>query len=171
MPVINKIAVETKKLIGSFNEKIDRLCITGMGATINNIDLYMQEFMKNTKCEILKPFFIDPTSRRIPIKEYIEVNSAIALALDGLGFINKDLNFAPLSKLDDNLDDIKNSKEEFDIHNWKEYFKEPYSLKEKVLVRAIAVLLIFIVGYSIVSTHISSKINELEQNLLKQRVN
>ena len=160
MPVINQIALETKKLLGSFNEKIDKLYITGMGATINNIDLYLQEYMKNTKCEILKPFFVDSTSNRIPIKEYIEVNSATALALDGLGFINKDLNFAPLSKLDDNIDDIKNSKEEFDIHNWKEYFKEPYSLKEKVLVRAIVVLLLFIVGYSIVSTYISSAIED-----------
>ena len=39
MPVLYKIATETNKILTSFKEKIDRVYITGMGATINNIDL------------------------------------------------------------------------------------------------------------------------------------
>jgi hypothetical protein len=74
--------------------------------------------LKHSKVEILKPFFVDPTSLNVQAKEYIEVNSAIALALDGVGCLNKDLNFAPFSKLN-NLETIVNSKEDFDIKNWK----------------------------------------------------
>ena len=40
----------------------------------------------NSKCEILKPYFIKNVNiSRENVKDYIEVNSAIALALQGLG--------------------------------------------------------------------------------------
>ena len=42
-----------------------------------------QEYLRNTHCEILKPSFINNNSK-INIKDYIEVNSAISLALQGL---------------------------------------------------------------------------------------
>ena len=128
-----------------------------MGATISNIDLYFQDFLKNIKCEILKPFFIEPTSLKVPTKEYIEVNSAIALALDGLGFMNKDLNFAPISKFDNlDIENIINSKENFDINEWK----KPFSIQEKMLARGIAVFLIGIIGFSIFGGVIASKSNK-----------
>lgn len=156
MPVLYKIASETKKLFKNFKEKIDKIYITGMGATINNIDLYFQDFFNGSKCEILKPFFINGASLKFPIKEYIEVNSAIAIALDGLGFINKDLNFAPPSKFDNiDIDSI----EEFDVKNWKELLKDPLNINEKVLVRAIAVFIIAIIGFSVLSGNIMKRIN------------
>lgn len=157
MPVIEKMAKEIKKVFNNFKEKITKVYITGMGATISNIDLYFQDYLKNVKCEILKPFFIDPGSLKVPTKEYIEVNSAIALALDGLGFMNKDLNFAPISKFDNiDIDNIMNSAEKFDINEWK----KPFSIEEKMLTRGIAVFLIAIIGFSIFSGVISSKSNK-----------
>ena len=60
--------------------KIEKVYITGTAALINNIDLYFQEYLEDTKCEILKPSFITNT-KDINIKDYIEVNSAISLAL------------------------------------------------------------------------------------------
>ena len=157
MPVIEKMAKEIKKVFNNFKEKITKVYITGMGATISNIDLYFQDYLKNVKCEILKPFFIDPGSLKVPTKEYIEVNSAIALALDGLGFMNKDLNFAPISKFDNiDIDNIMNSAEKFDINEWKKTF----SIEEKMLTRGIAVFLIAIIGFSIFSGVISSKSNK-----------
>ena len=44
MPVLYKIANETKKIINGYKEPIDKVYITGMGATINNVDIYFQEF-------------------------------------------------------------------------------------------------------------------------------
>ena len=70
---------------------INKIYITGTASAINNIDLYFEEIIGGIKCEILKPFFIDTTELKISTKEYIEVNSAIALALEGLGFANKEL--------------------------------------------------------------------------------
>lgn len=163
MPVLYKIANETKKIIGGYKEDIDKVYITGMGATINNVDIYFQEFLKHSKVEILKPFFVDPTSLNVQAKEYIEVNSAIALALDGVGCLNKDLNFAPFSKLN-NLETIVNSKEDFDIKNWKQYIKGPYTIQEKVLLRAIAVFLIATIGYMGTSGVISKKIDRQIKN-------
>lgn len=146
MPILYKIATETKKIFKNSKEKIDKVYITGMGAIINNIDLYFQDFFSGIRCEVLKPFFIDTTSLKFPIKEYIEVNSAISLALDGLGFINQDLNFSPISKFDNpDLDSI----EEFEVKNWKELLKDPLNIKEKILVRIIAVFAIAIIGFSI----------------------
>lgn len=158
MPVLNKIASEMKKVFGSYKEKINKIYITGMGATISNIDLYFQDYLKNINCEILKPFFIEPNSLKIPTKEYIEVNSAIALALDGLGYINKDLNFAPVSKFDNiEIENLLNSKENFDIKNWRELFKEPLSIQEKMIARGITAALIAIVGFSCIGGGIYSK--------------
>lgn len=150
MPVLNKIAIEMKKVFSSYKEKISKVYITGMGATISNIDLYFQDYLKNINCEILKPFFIEANSLKIPTKEYIEVNSAIALALDGLGYMNKELNFAPALKIDNiEIENILNSKENFDIKNWKELFKEPLSIQEKILVRGIVAFIITIIIFSV----------------------
>ena len=163
MPVLYKIANETKKIINGYKEPIDKVYITGMGATINNVDIYFQEFLKHSKVEILKPFFIDSSSVNVQAKEYIEVNSAIALALDGVGFLNKELNFAPFSKLN-NLETIVNSKEDFDIKNWKQYIKGPYTIQEKALLRAIAVFIIAVIGYTGVSGIVGKKITNQIKN-------
>lgn len=156
MPVIYKIASEAKKLFKNFKDRIDKIYITGMGANINNIDLYFQNFFIGISCEVLKPFFVDSTSLRLPIKEYIEVNSAISLALDGLGFVNKYLNFAPSSKFD-NID--FDAIEEFDVKNWKEMLEGPLNINEKVLVRGIAVFVIAIICFSTLSGSVMKRIN------------
>lgn len=166
MPFIDKIAKEMKKTLNSFNENIDKVYITGMGATISNIDLYFQDYFKSIQCEVLKPFFIDPGSLKIPTKEYIEVNSAIALALDGLGFINKDLNFAPVSKFENiDLENIKISKEDIKETNWK----EPFSIQEKLITRLIAVfvmaIIIFITFGGIIVSDSNKKIEVANKKL------
>ena len=165
MPALEKIAMEAKKVFSSYNEKISKVYITGMGATINNIDLYFQDVLKNTTCEILKPFFIEPNSLKIPTKEYIEVNSAIALALDGLGFMNKDLNFAPGSK----RDSIEFERENFSIKNLKKSFKEPFSAQEKLITRGIATCLLTMLVFSIFGSVVYSN-NKKQIELAKEKL-
>lgn len=84
MPTLYTIVGEVRKIINSSADKINKVYLTGSAALINNIDLYFQEYLEEVDCEILKPYFIQNT-RDISIKDYIEVNSAISLALMGIG--------------------------------------------------------------------------------------
>lgn len=84
MPTLYTIVGEVRKIINTSAEKISKVYITGTAALVNNIDLYFQEYLSEIDCEILRPYFIQNT-RDISIKDYIEVNSAISLALMGLG--------------------------------------------------------------------------------------
>ena len=153
---LKKISSEVKKVLKKYTDIIDKVYISGIGATINNIDLYFQEKLE-INCEILKPFFIDYSSLKAPIKEYIEVNSAISLALDGLDYINKDLNFVKSTAMD-NLENIAYVASDFDIKNWKEYLKGPYTIYEKLFLRAIASFTIAIICFLIFSISISKRI-------------
>ncbi len=91
VPALYKIAQDIQNIMLPY-QKIDQIYLTGLGTAINNIDLYFQEYFKNTKVEILKPFFME-ANEGINIKDYIEVNPAIALAIQGLGYGAKTLNF------------------------------------------------------------------------------
>lgn len=83
MPTLYDIVGQVRKVINSSTEEISKIYITGTAALINNIDLYFQEYLSEANCEILRPYFVENT-RDISIKDYIEVNSAISLALMGL---------------------------------------------------------------------------------------
>ena len=104
MPTLYTIASKVKEIIENDTIKIDRVYLTGTLSVVNNIDLYFQEVLQNEKVEILKPFFIKD-SVKINIKDYIEVNSAISLALQGLEYGLKDMNFKKHT-FKDNIDDI-----------------------------------------------------------------
>lgn len=91
VPSLYKVTQELQNITKNY-KKIDKIYLTGYGTTINNIDLYFQEYFRDTKVEILKPFFLENTAQN-NIKDYIEVNSAIALAIQGLGYGIKALNF------------------------------------------------------------------------------
>lgn len=92
VPTLYTIATQVRDIIGSNTLKINKVYLTGTGSVINNIDLYFEEIIGNATCEILKPFFIED-SPKINMKDYVEVNSAMALALQGLGDGVKTINF------------------------------------------------------------------------------
>ncbi len=92
MPTLYTIVSDVKKLIDESEERITKVYLTGTAALINNIDLYFQEYLGEVECEILKPYFINPT-QEISIQDYIEVNSAISLALTGVGQGIQGINF------------------------------------------------------------------------------
>ena len=104
MPTLYEIVGQIRKIMNESIEKIDRVYITGTAALINNIDLYFEEYLENVKCEILKPGFIK-ISPEINIKDYVEVNSAISLAISGLGEGITGINFKKAS-LSDRLPDF-----------------------------------------------------------------
>ena len=92
VPTLYNIANQIKDIIGASLIKINKVYITGTASVINNVDLYFEELLGGVKCQILKPFFIED-SPKVNMKDYIEVNSAISLALQGLGFGLKNMNF------------------------------------------------------------------------------
>lgn len=99
MPTLYKIVNKLQDYVTNSTIKFEKIYITGTMSVVNNIDLYFQEFFTTEKCEILKPYFVTE-SVKINIKDYIEVNSAIALALQGLGYGIKNMNFKNPSFLD-----------------------------------------------------------------------
>ena len=92
MPTLYTIVGNIRKIINESEERINKIYLTGTATLINNIDLYFQEYLGEVECEILKPYFINPT-KDISIQDYIEVNSAVSLALSGIGQGVQGINF------------------------------------------------------------------------------
>lgn len=167
MPELYKLVTESKKIIDSSFSNISKVYITGLGAVINNIDLYFQEYMVNVKCEILKPFFIESSSVKISVKDYIEVNSAIALAMDGLDYGNKELNFA--TKVPAALKEINLKKPLTSRKNINFSLSGKFDKGEKLMLRLASVAIIFIISYMIFAINtmnqISSKTTDVRMSL------
>lgn len=177
MPTLYNIVQEVKSIVDNSLNRIDKIYITGTGSVINNIDLYFQEYFTNIKCEILKPFFV-PENVKINIKDYIEVNSAIALAMQGLGYGVKSINFkrtsivetlSELLKIEvQPKDKKKENKEKQSNKNKKINFS--FDLKgkldntEKWLIRTASGVLAFIIIYGSSMTFLQVNTN----NKLKQ---
>ena len=99
VPELYKVAQELINITKNY-KKIEQIYLTGYATVINNIELYFQEFFKESKVEILKPFFIEKNNG-INVKDYIEVNQAIALALQGMGYGSRAINFSSDNKIDE----------------------------------------------------------------------
>ena len=154
----------------------NKIYITGTGSIINNIDLYFQEYFPSIKCEILKPFFI-PENAKINIKDYIEVNSAIALAMQGLGYGIKDINFKKVEFKDQLPDFLKvgvgkketkdNTKEsnvkktlnKINMPNFSFDLKGTLDNTEKWLLRLSTGVLAFIIIYSGITMFLKNAID------------
>lgn len=91
--ILFEIIDKIKEVVVRNGVDINSIYLTGMGLVINNIDLLFQENWIDKKCEILVPYFIEKTNVKINIKDYIEVNSAISLAIQGLDNKNQEINF------------------------------------------------------------------------------
>lgn len=176
MPTLYNIVQAVKNITENSINKIDKLYITGTVAVINNIDLYFQEYFPEIKCEILKPYFI-PETVKINMKDYIEVNSAIALGLQGLGYGVKNINFKkpslydrlPIwmkiqigSKSENNKSIIKNMKNKF---NFSFDFKGALDNTEKWLIRSTVGILMFIILYSSFSIFLNYQNNRKMQEI------
>ena len=63
IPTLYTIANQVRDIISTSLFKINKVYITGTASAINNIDLYMEEIIGGTKCEILKPFFLEDSPK------------------------------------------------------------------------------------------------------------
>ncbi len=173
MPTLYNIVQKIKENFDNSLNRIDKIYITGTGCIINNIDLYFQEYFKDAKCEILKPYFI-PESVKINVKDYIEVNSAIALAMQGLGYGIGTINFKNPTFLDKlpewmKIDvgtknkDKANSKAKSNSlskFNFSLDLKGEFDRTEKWLLRTTIGILAFIIIYSCVTIFLNTETNK-----------
>ena len=181
MPTLYEIVGKIKKIVSESLEKIDKVYITGTGTLINNIDLYFQEYLEETKCEILKPYFIEP-NKDITIKDYIEVNSAISLALSGLGEGIQGINFKNL-KISEKIPDwLKIDTDPEKTKKQKKYLGgfltndlgQKLDKTEKSLVRITAGLTILLIVYSgfsiLLKNQMDKKKEEAKQSIASTKV-
>lgn len=163
IPTLSKIVGKVKKIVNKKNARFEKVYITGTASLINNIDLYFQEYLEDTKCEILRPDFITNT-KDISIKDYIEVNSAISLALLGLGEGLQDMNFKKQT-LEEKMPEWMN-KEIGGKREGKSNKKIKFNLGEKLdkveknLLRCAYTLLILFVIYSAFSIALNNQLNK-----------
>lgn len=179
MPVLYNIIEKLKQVITSSGIDIDDIYITGLAAAINNIDLYFQENFMDKKCEILAPFFIKKSNIKLNIRDYIEVNSAIALALQGLGLGHKEMNFRNKGTLDQlgqllNMEiggssNKKGGTTGSGINKIKDMFKSDFSksldMIERNMIRFASGVLILTIVYMGFSVFLTSQINKKESEV------
>ena len=170
MPTLYEAVGKIKKMINSSTDRIDKVYITGTGALINNIDLYFQEYLTETTCEILKPSFVKQT-KDISMKDYIEVNSAISIALMGLGEGIPGMNFKKQTLADQIPDwlkiEVNPDKTKKEQKNLGGFFTWDLNQKldktEKSLLRTAVGLLLLVIIYSGFASLLNSQISKKEE--------
>lgn len=131
VPTIYKIVEQLKEIIAKNDTEIKTIYLTGTGIIINNIDLYFQENFLDYKCEILTPYFVDKTSLKLNIKDYLEVNSAIALGMQEINRKNKNISFVNKSEKWDKILDLLNT----DVKSINKKTKGPKDNKIKTAIK------------------------------------
>ena len=174
MPTLYKIVTKVKDEIENSTIDITKVYITGNLSVVNNIDLYFQEFLGKVKCEIMKPYFIKDTLK-ISIKDYIEVNSAIALALQGLDYGIKGMNFKKTTfsenvsnafRIETTGKDKKMKDVSIDLSKlFKFDLHERMTATERWMLRTATGILTLIVIYSAFSVFLKNEIGKKEQEV------
>lgn len=185
VPSLYKVAQEVLNITKNY-KRIDQIYLTGYATVINNIELYFQEYFKESKVEILKPFFIEKNDRT-NIKDYIEVNQAIALALQGMGYGARTINFSSDKKADEiksmlsmNMSDIINYFKVQKANNGKDKnkpklkldfgflsnkFRKLDSSLMNAMVSILIITILYCAGSIWVSKQIASENNKISDNV------
>lgn len=164
VPTIYKIVEGIRQIITKNNIETKKIYLTGTGIIINNLDLYFQENFLDYKCEVLTPYFIDKTSLKINIKDYLEANSAVALAIQGVNKKNRDISFINKSESWEKILDLLNSDvKTINIKQKKSKNsneKKKINIKEINCIRFAYSMLCVLVIYIGITTILHSKIND-----------
>ena len=169
MPTLYKIVNEVKRIRDNIAEQIETIYLTGSGIAINNIDLYFQNYFENIHCEMLRPSFLKTSSLKVSVKELMESNSATALALEGVGEGIPELNFKSNGGGTKSIGGIEIT----GVPDFKmpEFNTGSFDTQEKLLSRILGTVLIFALGYSILSYVVSNNLAEATNNLTSELSN
>ena len=174
MPTLYSIVGKVKKIVNSSEEKIHKVYLTGTASLINNVDLYFQEYIPEANCEILKPYFIRQI-KDISIKDYIEVNTAISIALMGLNEGIAGMNFKNQGFMDKMPDWLKievhpgkTKSEQKNLGGWLTWdLNQSLDTTEKALIRVAVYVLILLIIYSVFSVTLNNQINKKREQAEK----
>ena len=163
MPTLYKIVTKVQEYVNNSTIKFDKIYLTGTLSVINNIDLYFQEFFQTEKCEVLKPYFVTENIK-INVKDYIEVNSAIAIAMQGLGYGIRSMNFKKPTLLDQlpewlKLDVGFGKKDGKSSKKFNMSMSGKFDMTERWLTRISAGVLMLTILYSGFSIFLDNRIN------------
>lgn len=174
IPTLYKVVTDLQKYMAKSKVSYDKIYITGTLSVINNIDLYFQEFFQQEKVEILKPYFIKD-SAKINIKDYIEVNSALALALQDLEYGMQEINFQKqtfsmpipeILKKEPSKEKVNKTINESKTKKVPNKIKIDFDMSgklektEKWMLRGAGLLVAIIIVYSIFSVYLNNRINK-----------
>ena len=166
MPTLYKIVTRLQDYVTNSTIKFDKIYLTGTLSVINNINLYFQEFFTTEKCEVLKPYFVTENIK-INIKDYIEVNSAIAIGMQGLGYGIKSMNFKKPSFTDQLPDwlklDVSLGKKDSKAKSGKKLnlsLSGKFDMTERWLTRVAAGVFMLTILYSGLAIFLNSSIND-----------
>lgn len=185
VPVLYKICQKVEQIVNNSPEKITKVYLTGTLSAVNNVDLYFQEFMPSVDCLLLRPDILEGNSTQINIKDYIEVNSAIALGMQTLKDTTQSLNFkkadfkAKLNELMNmdvslglNKEKLEKKKKDKSKMSLNVSMNSPLDAKEKMLIRAgvalILICIIFIVFSNILYSQMNNKQSEIQELIGKE---
>lgn len=170
MPVLYEIVTQVKDVLENNFISVQRMLLTGTATAINNVELYFQEYFTSAKCEILTPNFVEKKPGNINIKDYIEVNSAIALARQGLGEGIQDTNFKNIYTKGNIFEEIKRlATKDIEIKKPKSVGKKSFNLSfdlkgafdrvERDMIRVATTFVLLMILFAIVSVILSGSIN------------
>lgn len=173
IPVLFKILTEIKEKMAEYGKQINKVYFTGTGIVINNVDMYFQDRMNDIECDIIKPSFLEAQSLKVGIKDYIEVNSAISLALQGMGTgATNDLNFAgknAISKIGIEMPNLPGGKKVPELKSLKETSGEPLDAYERTIMRILMICLVFILGYTIIGNKLYTDMDTKKDEAIKKQ--
>lgn len=177
MPTLYSIVGQVKKIVNANGDKIKRVYLTGTATLINNADLYFQEYLPEVECEMLKPYFVKET-KDVSIKDYMEVNTAISIALMGLNEGIAGMNFKAQSfsdkipgwlKIEVNPDKTKS--EQKNLGSWFTWdLNQSLDKTEKGLIRIAVYLLVLLIIFSGFSILLNNQMEKKEQEA-KESIN
>jgi len=173
MPTLYNIVGAINEIVEKLPNRISKVYITGSAALINNIDLYFKEYLEDAECVILKPSFIDQAKTKINVKDYIEVNSAIAMAITALQEKKYNINFLHGKGPNKTKSGAtaKGTNTKLTMPKLEFDFKSALDKIDVSLIRgAISVFLLFII-YVCVSLLLSNNINKKNEELSQVKTN
>lgn len=183
IPVLYNINEKVQEIMEKYSNKFQTVYLTGTLANINNVDLYFQEFLPNSVCKILKPHFLEHITTQVNLKEYLEVNSAISLALAGVGEGLQGINFKKVALKDKvsslmNMEIGKKEKTTKKETKKKNNIKMDFNLKgsfdkmETIFIRAmvaiVLITVIFVTFSKVLGKQMHLKENEIDSLIAKQ---
>ncbi len=110
-PILYDIAERIKTQLNDYVGIINKIYLTGSAVIINDIDLYLENEIGGITVERLKPHFLaNNIEASKKMKELIEVNGAIALAISPTKFDKENINFNTVNILEETKTILKDNK-------------------------------------------------------------